>query len=144
MGEFDTVIDNSIENALGSGSQFEQARSIINQIKDAEQLIEDLRMRLSHLTEQLMATLGSEIRKQQPGLDIRLANGQCNCGYRSRYIICRPNLDEGKWEIFGSPFARSFVNRNPHLVKMSEDISPLAGAIADHFSSRYRTLQRKR
>lgn len=137
--DVDTLIEHAVDE-VSNPSDFRQVQDLVSELREAQQLVSDLELRINHIVEQLVANLGAEVRKRQPKLDVGLRNGHAHCGYRSRSIMCRPDVQNGKWEISGGPFAKSFSNTYPHLSKMGDDVSPLAHAIADFFSKRYRTL----
>ena len=139
MRDINTIIEHAVDEVSDPG-EFRRIQDLLNELREAQQLASDLELRISHLVEQLVANLGAEIRKKQPKLDVGLRNGQAHCGYRSRSIVCKPDINKGTWEISGTPFANNFNKTYPHLSKMSDDVSPLAHAIADFFTKRYRTL----
>lgn len=113
-----------------------ELRSSISQWKRD---IEDAELRINHILEELNSSLGREIRKIQPKMAISLRNGSCTCGYRSRDLSCRPDLDKGIWQI-GGALGGGFRRKRPEMLRLSHDMAPLARAIVDHFKRRYRTL----
>ena len=141
MKKFNKLLSEAIDQAEEPLGPYTSARDLLTQVKDTEQIIQDLQLRISHLKEQLISSLGSEVRKRQPKLEIGLQNGTCSTGYRSKRIMCKPDFEKGTWNISGSPFAAKFARTYPHLSKMSDDLGPLAHAIADYFNDRYRTLK---
>lgn len=133
-----------IEEALDDVSapnNFGEMNNLLSQLKEAQQMVSDLELRINHIVEQIIASLGAEVRNRQPGLEVGLRNGNAHCGYRSRSIVCKPDVHKGTWDISGTPFAKTFVKRYPHLSQMGSDVKPLAHAIADFFTERYRTLR---
>lgn len=135
----DSAIDTVIKENFDRQGAYSQARDILRQIKDTEQILTDLNIRIEHMKEQLISTLSGEIRKRQPKLDIGLKKGRCHAGYRANNIVLSPDFDSGVWKIEGSLGSR-FMKEFPHLSNMTNDIVPLAHAIADYFGSRYKTL----
>lgn len=142
MRNMENIINEAVEDLDPQDDHLINARDILNQIKDAEQMIADLQMRLAHLREQLMAELGSEIRKRQPKMSIGLDNGRCRAGYRSMALDIKPDIEQGVWQIEGGPVARRFVKKFPHVTRMGGGVSSLADAIADYFNSNYKSLGR--
>ena len=145
MNNFDKSLNEAIETAVPEETvdvgPFTAAVDLIRQLQDAEESIKNLKTQIRHHTEQLVANLGSEIRKRQPGVEVGLRGGRCSCGYRSRMIECQPDVENGVWSISGSPFARRFTRTYPHLMNLSDNILPLAHALADFFSKQYKRLQ---
>ena len=139
MENMDAIISEAIEQSDNSSYHL-QARDVLREIKDAEKIIADLQMRIVHLKETIISSLGSEIRQRQPKMSIGLNNGTCRAGYRSMGIDVKPDLEKGLWIIDGGRSARRFVKRYPHLSKMTDDMKPLAHAIADYFADYYKSL----
>ena len=142
MNKFNKILNEEIENVEQSAADYNQmASDVLRQLDDLTKTTEDLNMRIRHLTEQLMSSLGTEVRKRHPGLEVRYGNGRCRVGYCSNFIDCEPDFRSGSWNLSGSPFARRFTKTFPHLMKIGTDHAPLAHALADYFSNKYKTLQ---
>jgi len=115
------------------------AKEVLAQIQDLETKLQGARTQLVHIIERLNGELGTEIRKRQNKIGVSHRDGSCTCGYRSRDLVCRPDLQAGKWSI-GGRMGRSFLRHHPEVVHLHGDVGPLADAIVGFFKRYYRTL----
>jgi hypothetical protein len=143
MGKFKMHLDAVLAEQLDDTSVQKDLVSIASELKSAisqwKSEIENAELRINHILEELNSSLGREIRKIQPKMAISLRNGACTCGYRSRDLSCKPDLDKGIWQI-GGALGGGFRRRRPEALRLSHDLKPLAQAVVDHFRNYYRTL----
>lgn len=115
------------------------ARHILDQVSDLQIKVQDAEKQIAHLVEQLNAALGMSIRKKQPKLMISHKNGACTCGYHSRDLVCAPDFKRKMWKVDGK-LGRSFVRNYPQVIRLDNDVEPMADAVVDFFKRFYRTL----
>lgn len=141
--KFQLHLTNVLSEELGTEELRQDLINLASELRDNISKwkvdIEDAELRINHILEELNSSLGREIRKIQPKMDIGLRNGACACGYRSRDVICKPDLDKGIWQVsgrLGGPIRRG----RPECLRLANDTSGLARAIVDTFKKHYRTL----
>lgn len=137
-------IDEAIAEQLETPVQAERdvlsiARQILDQVEDFELKVGDANTQIAHLVEQLNAALGMAIRKKQPKLMISHKNGACTCGYHSRDLMCSPDFKNKMWKVDGK-LGRSFTRNYPQVIRLDNDVEPMANAVVDFFKRFYRTL----
>lgn len=115
------------------------ATELLKNISDMETNIDNAKLQITHIIEELNSSLGREIRKMQPKMAISLRNGSCSCGYHSRDMVCRPDIERGIWNISGR-LGNGFRRAHPEQLQLKSDMRPLAGAIIDYFKKYYRSL----
>ena len=115
------------------------AQEIAHEISEMEIKLKDSKIKLNEIVEKLNTMLGGEIRKNHPKMEVMLKGGNCICGYRSRDLSCKPNLQTGRWEV-GGRLGRSFLSHYPQMAKLSSDVVPLAQSIIEFFKKHYRSL----
>lgn len=117
------------------------ARELMSTVSQMKQDIEKHELQLSHILEELNSSLGREIRKIQPKMNIRLSGGNCGVGYQSRDLVCRPDIGKGIWTVTGR-LGNGFKRHHPETLRLAQDVKPLAQAVTDYFKRYYRTLSR--
>lgn len=115
------------------------ASELLDNISQLEKSVEDAKLKVSHILEELTSSLGREIRKIQPKMNISLKNGACGCGYHSRDISCKPDLSRKVWVVSGR-LGNGFKRTYPEVLKLSSDMRPIAQAIVEYFKKYYRSL----
>ena len=132
-----TIIAENFENE--TQDLISIAGELMNNVSRMKQDIEKAELQLTHILEELNSSLGREVRKIQPKMAIGLKNGNCSCGYQSRDIVCKPNIQRGIWQVSGR-LANGFRRNCPEVLHLSHDVTPLAKAITTYFKKYYRTL----
>jgi hypothetical protein len=138
----DTVIAEKFGDEISAQTDLvNTARELLSSIGKMKQDMEQAELQLAHILEELNSALGREVRKLEPKMRIGLHNGTCSCGYHSRDLVCRPDIQKGTWIItgrLGNNLKRSF----PETLRLGHDVTPLASAIMNSFKKYYRTLQK--
>jgi hypothetical protein len=129
---------NEQENAI-SKDLLSIASELLSQVSELKIKLTDTETQIEHLIEKLNAELGVAIRQRHPRLTVLHRNGECACGYRSKDLICRPDLQRKTWVINGR-LGHGFGRQHPNLLQLSSDVNPLADAIVDYFKHQYITL----
>jgi len=143
MIEFKDQLEQILEEQIETGDPCEDlisiATELMDQISNLQKSLDDAQLQLRNIVEKLNCTLGMEIRKKQPKMHISLDNNSCTCGYKSKDLSCKPNLENGRWEI-GGRLGRGFVKNFPQSTKLTSDVKPLANSVVTFFKKHYRTL----
>ena len=116
------------------------ATELLDQISDLELKLNDSRIKISHFVEQLNASLGTEVRKQQPRLNVSHSDGACRIGYKSKEVAFRPDLKRKKWCTEGR-YGRRFAKTYPEVLPLSGNVNPIANAVVDFFAQNYNSLR---
>lgn len=142
MAGFDKILQESLNQLDVSAppSRVMALREVQDDIKLVEKRLHELRLKLQHCQEELNTALALELRKRIPGLNVSLNGGNCTINYRSRYLVCRPDVMAGAWKFEPNDEGRRFSRGNGHLLGLTDDLSPLSSAIAEFFTQRYKTL----
>jgi len=135
----DIHLNEQIDDGSAAKDLLQIAQEISHEITEMEMKLKNSKVRLNEITERLNSMLGGEIRRIHPKMEVMLKGGNCTCGYRSKDLSCRPNLQTGRWEI-GGRLGRNFLTNYPQMAKLSTDVSPLAKTIIDFFKKYYRSL----
>lgn len=146
MTKFERHLDTVIAEELGEETSVQTdlvntARELLDNISRMKQDIEQAELQLAHILEELNSALGREVRKMEPKMNIGLRNGTCSCGYQSRDLICKPDVQKGVWVITGR-LGNSLRRNFPETLRLGHDVTPLASAIMNSFKRHYRTLQK--
>ena len=142
MNAFRHKLDEAITEAIErdtSRDTLALATELLDNIGRYENDIKSAKQQISHLIEQINASLGMEIRKRQPKMMVAHRNGSCSCGYRSNDLTMQPDLSNKCWSIGGTLGSR-FVRRYPQILRLDGDVNQIADAITDFFKQHYRTL----
>jgi hypothetical protein len=115
------------------------AQELMHNISQMKQDIEKAEVQMTHILEELNSSLGREIRKIQPKMAISLRNGMCGCGYQSKDIECRPDIENGIWVVRGR-LGNGLKRNYPEVLRLNHDVTPLARAITSYFKKHYRSL----
>ena len=115
------------------------ATELLSNITQMKKSIEQSELQISHILEELNSSLGREIRKMQPKMNVNLANGSCGCGYHSKDIVCKPDLQKKIWVISGR-LGNGFKRTYPESQKLTSDMRPMAQSMIDYFKKYYRSL----
>jgi len=136
-----TAINEEFGNDISTAKQdlIDTSTELLSNITQMKKSIEQAELQISHILEELNSSLGREIRKIQPKMDINLRNGSCGCGYLSKDIVCKPDMNRKIWTISGR-LGNGFRKNHPELMKLSSNMQPLAQAIVNFFKRHYRSL----
>ena len=115
------------------------ATELLSNITQMKKSIEQSELQITHILEELNSSLGREVRKMQPKMNVNLTNGSCGCGYHSKDIICKPDLQKKIWLISGR-LGNGFKRTYPEAQKLSSNTQPLAQSMIDYFKKYYRSL----
>jgi hypothetical protein len=140
--KFNTHLDAIIMEEFGEGAAEDLiniAKELMSTVSQMEQDIAKSKLQLSHILEELNSSLGREIRKIQPKMNISIRDGNCAAGYHSKDVVCRPDVEKGIWMVSGR-LGNGFKRHFPEVLKLSPDVKPLAQSITDYFKKYYRTL----
>jgi hypothetical protein len=117
----------------------EIATQLQDQISNHKKSLEDAELQLNNIIEQLNTKLGWEIRRRQPKLMVTHRGGNCNAGYYSQNLSCRPDLASKSWVVAG-PLSKKFASEYPDSLSLSNTPSDLADSIVKFFTGRFKTL----
>lgn len=140
--KFNTHLNAIITEEFGEGAAGDLiniAKELMATVSQMEQDITKSKLQLSHILEELNSSLGREIRKIQPKMNISIRDGNCAAGYHSKDVICKPDIEKGIWMISGR-LGNGFRKHHPEALKLLPDAKPLAQSITDYFKKYYRTL----
>jgi hypothetical protein len=140
--EFDKVLNEAIEDEVSPPEPtgpYTDLRGLLMQMKDAQQNVNDLQTQIDHLIEQLTSSLGLEIRKRHPQIAVSFKGGKCQAGHPrfGKHVSLRPDLENEEWSADG-PLSDKVRSEFGHVLKMSDDIIPLAHALADAMKKEYK------
>jgi hypothetical protein len=141
MNKFDKVLNEEIDQLQPSSGYVNSLLSARKIVQEAESTLRSARDNLIVAKESLNAHLALEIRKRVPQLNVNLTDGKLNIGYRSKCITACPDLDRNNWAIESNDFGRGFVRGFGHTLPLQEDLGPIAEAMAEYFTGKYKTLQ---
>lgn len=125
----------------GQNGNASEARTINSELREAEARVLNLQSTLQHALESLNAQLAVEVRKRMPKLSVSLAQHKTEIRYRSKALICWPNVDRDVWEVEPNETGRYFMRAHSADLKLSDDTSEFAELITEFFSNNYKTLQ---
>ena len=125
----------------GQNGHASQARNINAELRESEALVLNLQSKLKFALESLNAQLAVEIRKRMPKLSVNLTQHKVEVRYRSKAIICWPNIDRDVWEVELNETGRYFMRAHSADSKLSDNPTEFAELITEFFSSNYKSLQ---
>jgi hypothetical protein len=141
--KFNELLNEELENlAIGpeAKSKFELVKEIAKELTDAKGRVRELEEQFQRTVDELNFQLGISIRQKSPKLAVNLNNGACQVGYKSRALICRPDIDRWVWNFepteWGRRFSRTFGPNFP-----LNDVDKLAQLIQSFFQGRFKTLR---
>lgn len=120
----------------------DSAMDLARQLQDAQQLVADIQHKLASLKTRMAGDLALAIRRTKPGLNVAVDKTGCKVGYKTKYLQFIPEVEQGVWKVI-SPnrrFLREFLQANRRATLLTPDLSVLINAIAEYFSTYYRTL----
>jgi hypothetical protein len=135
-------LDAIFEEASAGANPIEAAMEIVRKLDAAKQLVLDLQNQLDISRKGMSGNLALGIRRRHPSFNIGVDNDGCKVGYRSKYLLFRPDISNGVWAV-SSPddkFLRKFTGNNPQAIVLRSDITPLADAVVTYFRNHYKTL----
>lgn len=125
----------------GQSGHASAARSVNADLREAEARVLNLQSNLQHALESLNAQLAVEIRKRMPKLSVNLTQNKVEVRYRSKALVCCPNVDRDVWDVELNETGRYFMRAHSEDMKLSDDPTEFAEFITEFFSSNYKTLQ---
>jgi hypothetical protein len=140
MEDFETLIDKGLGQLDQPPGQVQKLRDVLQEVQLVEKRLSELKVKMRHVQEELMATLATNLRKRLPGLNVGLNNGNCIINYKSRALVCRPDHQSMRWQFEPNEWGRRFVRQHGPMTGLSDDLAPLSDAIASFYTNRYKSL----
>lgn len=134
-------LDSMQSSMPGQSTHASEARSVNSELREAEAKVLNLQSTLQHALESLNAQLAVEIRKRVPKLSVNLTQHKIEVRYRSKTLICWPNIDRDVWEVELNETGRYFMRSHSADMRVSDDPTELAEFITEFFGNNYKTLQ---
>lgn len=125
----------------GQSGHASEARSVNADLREAEARVLNLQSNLQHALESLNAKLAVEIRKRMPKLSVNLTQHKVEIRYRSKALVCWPNVDRDVWEVELNDTGRYFMRAHSADLKITDDPTEFAEFITEFFGNNYKTLQ---
>ena len=142
MKPFEKCLQEHLESMMpGQNTHASEARKVNAELREAEAKVLNLQSNLQHALEALNAQLAVEIRKRVPKLSVNLTQHKIEVRYRSKTLICWPNIDRDVWEVELNETGRYFMRSHSADMRVSDDPTELAEFITEFFGSNYKTLQ---
>ena len=125
----------------GQNGHASEARNANAELREAEARVLNLQANVQHALESLNAQLAVEVRKRMPKLSVNLMQHKVEVRYRSKGLVCWPNVDRDVWEVELNDTGRYFMRAHSADLKLSDDPTEFAELITEFFSNNYKTLQ---
>lgn len=124
-------------------SAISRAVDIANQMHQAQIQFRDLKHQLRMLKSEINSQLAVKIRKAMPSLNISVdRNGNCQVGYKSKYLIVNPDTSKGMWSVKSNDprFCSRFQRRYKHDLFLDENVDNLINRLCEYFTGYYKSL----
>ena len=144
MQDFDRALDDQLGSLpLGGEAQgkMDLVRELAKEFEAAKERVTELEMNLRHATEEYNIELAKALRKRIPQVGINLKDGRCSASYKSTNLSCRPDLPSKSWVFDSNQHGRRFTRNNGMALNLSDTIDPIADAIVQYLSGRYKSLR---
>lgn len=123
------------------GSLVGECERLCGELDDLRVRAQEVKLRIASLGVKLCARLGVEVRKKFPKLYVHINRGSIRVGYRSKFLLLRPDVAGHVWDVDGDgKFVRGFLNDYRKYLLLYSDMGLLVDAIGSHFGSSFKTL----
>lgn len=136
------LFSRALDVILEDQSLFANAAFKSEELKDAQSTVANLEGELEGEIDTLLNRLALEIRRKNPRLTVSHGNNgtlRVNYGRWRKGLDLGINLNSNEFKVGPSKFEREFLKHHHYI--LNQGVEMVAGAVADFFSKKYRSMR---